>query len=239
MEILIKAREEQAGRQKRMDRLLKERDEESSKLLGAEARKREALLEVAAHKDSCNNNVPLPPSQVVQLDGVLPILGEGNEGRVEASTSSSDSNAWAVEKTALEEEIRQLKVANTQLRDTTNSSDGASSQATTGSTPVAGRQLSKQEEATLKANVAMDGQRVAYRRAEVKMRAKAWGEAARLLKESDLVLDQLITPSWALYSSLPLMKRVELEGASIENCLQRLQVGNGKYYIDLGVMLIF
>ena len=71
------------------------------------------------------------------------------------------------------------------------------------------------------------------------MRAKAWGEAARLLKESDLVLDQLITPSWALYSSLPLMKRVELEGASIENCLQRLQVGNGKYYINLGVILIF
>ena len=173
------------------------------------------------------------------MEGVLPILEEGNVGRVEASTSSSDSNAWAVEKAALEEEIRQLKVANTQLRDTTNSSDGASSQATTGSTPVAGRQLSKQEEATLKANVAMDGQRVAYRRAEVKMRAKAWGEAARLLKESDLVLDQLITPSWALYSSLPLMKRVELEGASIENCLQRLQVGNGKYYSDLGVMLMF
>ena len=41
----------------------------------------------------------------------------------------------------------------------------------------------------------MDGQRVAYPKAEVKMRAKALGEVARLLKESYLVLDRLISPS--------------------------------------------
>ena len=82
---LTKAREEQAARQSRMDRLLKERDEESSKLLGAEARKRDALLSVAVHKDSCNNNVTaVPPSQVVRSDTVLPILVEGDVGSVEA-----------------------------------------------------------------------------------------------------------------------------------------------------------
>ena len=46
-------------------------------------------------------------------------------------------------------------------------------------------------------------------KAEVKMRAKAWGEVARLLKDSDVVLDRLISPSWALYSSLSVRKRVE------------------------------
>ena len=81
-------------------------------------------MNVADHKDSCNNNAEVvPPSQVVRSDAVLPILVEGDVGSVEASTSSFDSNAWAVEKAALEERIRQLTVANTQLSDTTNSID--------------------------------------------------------------------------------------------------------------------
>ena len=230
---LTMAREEQAARQARMDRLQRSKEDESEKLLGAKTRMREARLSVAVHKDGCNNNVPAgPPSQVVRSGTVLPILVEGDVGGVEASTPSSDSDAWAVERAALEEEIRQLRVANTQLLDTTNSSDGASSQATgssLGSTPVASRQLSRQEKATLEANVAMGVQRVAYTQAEVKMRAKAWGEVARLLKESDQLLDGLLSPSWGLYASLPRIRRVELEAASIENCLQRLQVGGGEF----------
>ena len=81
-------------------------------------------MNAADHKDSCNNNAEVvPPSQVVRSDAVLPILVEGDVGSVEASTSSFDSNAWAVEKAALEETIRQLRDTNTQLSDTTNSSD--------------------------------------------------------------------------------------------------------------------
>ena len=48
---LSKAREEQATRQNRMDRLLKDKEEESSKLIGAEAMKRDALLNAADHKE--------------------------------------------------------------------------------------------------------------------------------------------------------------------------------------------
>ena len=44
-------RGEQATRQARMDRLQKDKEEESSKLLGAEARKRDVLLNAADHKE--------------------------------------------------------------------------------------------------------------------------------------------------------------------------------------------
>ena len=101
-------------------------------------------MSVAVNKDGCNNNMPAgPPSQVVRLDAVLPILVEGGVGSVEASTSSFGSNAWAVEKDALEDTIRQLRDAKTQLLDTTNSSQATTS--SLGSTPAASRQLSKQE----------------------------------------------------------------------------------------------
>ena len=49
---------------------------------------------------------------------------------------------------------------------------------------------------------------------------------AKLLTDSDVALDRLTSPSWGLYSFLSTRKRVELEAASLENCLQRLQVGN-------------
>ena len=173
---LTKAREEQASRQARMDRLQRSKEDESEKLLGAKTRMREARLSVAVHKDGCNNNVPAgPPSQVVRSGTVLPILVEGDVGSVEASTSPIDSNIWAVEKAELEERIRQLTLTVNRLMDTADSSDGTSSQATRsslGSPPAASNQLSSQEEAILEPNLAMDGQKVAYARAEVKMRAK-------------------------------------------------------------------
>ena len=80
-----------------MERLRKEMEEESARLAGAEVRKRDVLLAAAKHKNDCNNNAEVvPPSQVVRSDAVLPTLVEGDIGSLEASTSSFDSNVWAV-----------------------------------------------------------------------------------------------------------------------------------------------
>ena len=58
------------------------------------------------------------------------------------------------------------------------------------------------------------------------MFSQGLGRGAKLLTDSDVALDRLTSPSGGLYSILSTRKRTELEAASLENCLQRLQVGN-------------